>query len=226
MEVGFIAPTSMLEECCITDIQYCLPQLLIEQEDYRKFYTDNTKDGSLTILDTRKLGWKREPEDISIIKTILNLWKPKFKGITILPSFMYDWKKTIKVTREFISEIKVGRVAGCLEGTSVEEVQKCIEGLKSIGIKVFAIPSHIYRFYKGEDLKGLTIFIENHLNIEELEDKEGILVTSLPIRLGLEGRLLSDYLPSPEGLTFGEEPKFEDIIKRNINRTLEFYRRR
>ena len=219
MKVGIIAPISMLNRYCTTEFQYCLPSLLLESEKYRTFYTDSKR--VFTILDTVKLGWRREPEDPDIIEEVLSFLTP---DLTILPSYMYDVAKTVRVSQEFLVRFKPKYVAGCLEGASTSEIKECKELLGNLGIGALTIPSHLYSMYKGNNLKAPTIFIENHLKLEEIESPNGILVTSLPVRLGLQGRLISDYLPSPHNLTFyEEEDNFPDIIERNIKETLIHY---
>ncbi len=50
MRVGIIAPISMLNEYCTTDIQYCLPRLLVENKIYRDFYKKRKKQKLLLSL--------------------------------------------------------------------------------------------------------------------------------------------------------------------------------
>lgn len=222
MKVGIIAPTKMLTKCCsLSNIQYCIPSILLSDPKYFKYYSAKCRDSNLTILDSKKLGWKRAPEDFSLIEEAMDsLGTP----LVILPSKMFDPKASAHLALDFISYANPKVVAGCLEGTTTEEVLLCKEMYETVGISTFAIPSHIYSLYKGEDIEGPNkIYIENHARIEELTGLSGVLVTSLPVRLGLDGRLVSDPLPSPPSLTFKEEEKFPEIVRRNILETLEFY---
>lgn len=222
MKVGIIAPISLLSKYCITPIQYCLPRLLVENKEYREFYLERKVKGNFIILDCKKLGWKRKPEDFKVIGKALTFFHP---DTIVLPSVMYNWEGTIEIVNRFFKEFnKIFTYAICLEGTSYEEVGKCLAELRKISPLV-AIPSHIYKLWKGEEWEGNVIYIENHLNLDELDGLDGCLVTSLPVRLGLEGRLLSDYLPSPPSLTFyEEEDNYPMITKKNVEEALEHYK--
>ena len=224
MKVGIIAPISMLEEYCTTDIQYCLPRLLVENKIYRDFYKKKKKQKNIVILDSKKVGtWKREPEELSIIGKALDIIEPNY---LVLPSWMFNQKRTLKTVEAFLQvrySYRKEHVA-CLEGTNEKEIGALRNLLGEIGIANFALPEHIQTFCKPVDCSNPVIYIENHLRIEELVGLDGILVTSLPVRLGLQGRLLSDYLPGPSSLTFLEEDnKFPGIIERNIDELLEYY---
>ena len=220
MKVGIISPIKTLRKYCTTNIQYALPKLLVDSKEYREFYQEQSERGNYLILDTCKVGWKREPEDFSIIGKALTLVHP---SLIITPSYMYNLKKTLEVVKDFLHSFTPNAVAGCLEGTSQEEILTCVRELNIPKVTTLAIPSHLYRIQSEVNHNGLTIYLENHLNVEELDSLDGILVTSLPVRLGLQGRFLSDYLPSPLSLTFYEEDKFPEVIKRNIDETVRFY---
>jgi hypothetical protein len=218
MKVGIIAPIKFLEKYCITDIQYCLPYLLISSETYRNFYKKRKDLGDTIILDCRKVSWKREPEDFNIIKESLKILEP---NLIIAPSYMFNSKASSEILKNFLTEIPISRkkVVKCLEGATKEEL------LYLPWTEELAIPSHMYRFLPIIKCTPKTIFIENHLNVEELDGMKGILVTSLPIRLGLQGRLLSDYRPSPNSLTFYEEDdKYEKITRKNVEDIIEYYK--
>lgn len=218
MKIGIIAPIKFLEEFCITDIQYYLPTLIVENKKYRDFCVRKLREKNTVIMDMKKIGWKREPEDPSIIDKALNLLIP---SIIILPSYMFNTQKTTGILDSF--KFRNITTYGCLEGTNMKEVQSCIEEFKDLD--GYAIPSHMYGICTSVPQDKPIIYIENHLSIDELKAEKGILVTSLPIRLGLEGRLLSDYRPSPPSLTFYEEEnKYPSITKKNIEEIIGFYK--
>lgn len=219
MEVGIIAPIKLLKECCITNIQYCLPSLLLESKEYLFFYEDKVKQGCTLFLDCKKIGWRREPEILDIVKKSLKLITPNY---VILPSHMFNKNKTIGIQREFLKKLRGHKLVQCLEGTTKEEISDCLTALPEMEI---IIPSHNINTCKDISWSGPITYLDNHLNIEEIKNREGdILITSLPIRLGLQGRLLSDYRPSPPSLTFYEEEnKYPTIIKRNIKEVIRYY---
>ena len=214
MKIGIVAPVKFLERYCITDIQYCLPGLLVGEKTYRDFYIKRKKRGDTVILDCRRTSWRREPEDFDITKESLKIIEP---SMVIAPSYMFSAKATADIYRKFRKVFKLEAI-GCLEGTSEEEIGGFLND------KV-AIPSHMYRYALKKDWGPHTIFIENHLTLGELDGRDGILVTSLPVRLGLQGRLLSDYLPSPPSLTFyEEEDPYPMITAKNVQETIEYYK--
>lgn len=218
MRTGIISPIKFLDKYCITDVQYCLPSLLVNSEPYWKFYKEKKKKGDIIILDCKKVSWRREPEDFRTIKLALGLLKP---DIVIAPSHMFNNKDTLEVYKEFIEEFSsLSHITvGCMEGTSEEFLYSYPKR------KTFAVPSHMYKYIGDVKLGPNTIYIENHLCLNELDGRKGILVTSLPIRLGLQGRLLSDWKPSPNSLTlFEEEDNYPKIIAKNVQDTIEYYK--
>lgn len=215
MKIGLISPIKFLDKYCITDVQYCLPSLLVNSEPYWKFYQGRKKKGDIIILDCKKLGWRREPEDFRTIELALGLLKP---NIIIAPSYMFNRLASLEVYDQFRKEFPgLKNVARCIEGGS-EEDMKIVGG-------TLAVSSHMYKYIGDVKLGPNTIYIENHLCLNELDGRKGILVTSLPIRLGLQGRLLSDWKPSPNSLTlFEEEDNYPKIIAKNVQDTIEYYK--
>lgn len=217
MKVGIIAPIKFLDNYCITSTQYCLPSLLVESKVYRDFYVRSKKRENKLILDCRKVSWKRVPEDFDVIRKALSIVVP---DVIIAPSFMFKTQESSEILKSFMSKFPstATKVVKCLEGSSEEDL------LYFPWTKNLAVPSHMYRYLPVIKSTPYTIYLENHLNVEELEGKEGILVTSLPVRLGLQGRLLTDYRPSPTSLTFfEEEDKYEMVTKKNVEDTVDFY---
>ena len=215
MKVGIIAPINFLHIYCITDIQYVLPRLLVEEPEYRNFYLERKTRGDTIILDCKVPGWKREPEDFNLIRKALELITPE---IIVAPSHMFNAKPSREIHKKFLKEFPFWKkqIVGCTEGTSKSD-------LRYKKGNFIAIPSHMFRFLDKLPLNSL--YIENHLNPEELEGREGILVTSLPVRLGLQGRLLSDYKPAPESLTFYEEEDlYPKIILKNVEEIIEYHK--
>ncbi len=217
MKVGIIAPIKFLDKYCITNIQYCLPHLLCKNKEYREFYTNRQREGNTIILDCRNPTWKREPASPNEVGLSLKLINPT---IIVAPSQMFNSLLSRDLYREFLTKFPSlsYKTVRCLEGTSKEDAKEYFK-------EPIAIPSHMYNYVLGKAWGPQTIFVENHLNLEELDRREGILVTSLPVRLGLRGRLLSNYLPSPPSLTFYEEEnKYPEITGKNVEETIEYYK--
>jgi hypothetical protein len=231
MEVGIIAPTEFLKSYCTTDIQYCLPGLAIENKTYSRWFKAKSTEGKKVILDCRKPGWRREPELASIVFKAIKLVDP---SVLILPSYMFQMKKTLRVAHEFYEALFnneafgfIEQTVGCLEGLDSREIAECLKGLLDIS-DFYAVPSHLQpklRDHYKELTEEELIFIENHLKLEELDGLSGILVTSLPIRLGLLGRPLSSPLPTPPSLTFEEtKDKYPEITMANVKETIRYYK--
>jgi len=173
------------------------------------------------ILDCRKPGWRRKPEDFDLCELAIKQIQP---SLIILPSYMHNAEKTIEVAKYFIGKLSpyIEKLVGCLEGTTTEEVNWCMKGIK--GVFTYAIPSHLYGICKKVNWDKPIIYIDNHLHLEELNGLDGILVTSLPVRLGLVGRMLSEYVPSPPSLTFHEEEdKYPMITMKNVEEAIAYY---
>ena len=167
------------------------------------------------ILDCRVPHWKRAPEEFDIIEKALGLLPP---DIIIAPSHMFNAKLSKETFKKFLGSLprNKSKVIRCIEGTSEKD-------LKFNKDSLHAVPSHMFRFLEKLPLNSL--YIENHLDPKELHDREGILVTSLPVRLGLQGRLLSDSKPAPESLTFYEEEDlYPKITLKNVKDLIEIYK--
>ena len=217
MRLGIIAPINLLKQCCFTTVQYCIPSLIMDNRPYREFYYKRLEMGDTIIMDCRKIGWKREPEDFELVEKAINYIPP---SILIAPSYMYDKRRTERPQKEFIDRFHwlADKIYKCIECTSDKEVE-CTNGEPNV-----ALPAHVYRYIDGIDFGTRTIYIDHHLKLEELDGRDGILVTSLPVRLGLQGRLMSDYRPAPPALTFYEEDNpYSEILDSNIEETLEYY---
>ncbi len=216
MKVGIIAPIKSLEKYCITNIQYCLPTLLLKELSYRDFYSSRKKKGDYIIMDCRTPSWRREPVPLKDVEKALSLVYP---NIIIAPSKTFKKVESFKLYKEFKKAFQAqGPITiRCIEGVSTKDLEDQLTGL------LVAIPSYIYRFLP-ETLNSKTIFLDNHKSLEELDKRNGILVTSLPVRLGMQGRLMSDFLPSPPSLTFyEEEDRYQRITERNIGETIDYY---
>ena len=218
MRVSIIAPTSMLRTYCTTGIQYCLPRLFLEDRAYRHFYLERHKAGDLIILDCTKPEWKRQPASLESVRAVVARLYPQ---LIILPSHMYFWSKTVQVAREYMKELPNVELVACLEGASRLQINQCMRAIKNV--HSYALPSHIYGVCKTVKWDKPIIYIDNHIQLEDLGGIEDILITSLPIRLGLEGRLLSDNRPKPPYLKFNEGDKYPMVVRKNIEEVLRYY---
>ena len=220
LRVGIIAPIKYLSDYCNTRVQYCIPGLLSDPR-YSSFYAQRQRQMDLVILDYRSLELPRAPG---------NYIKPSFSiDIVVSPSYAFKKEKTLEAFKEFYKrEIDSNsELAGCVEGSTLEEASDCVRVLEDHKISYLAVPAHMQLVFKGERPKTdlPVIFLDNRTSPYECKGGlSDILVTSLPVRLGLLGRLNSDYLPTPESLNFfTEENLYPTVIEKNIQDLLEHY---
>jgi mRNA-degrading endonuclease RelE of RelBE toxin-antitoxin system len=219
LEIGIIAPIKLLEECCVTNTQYCIPELLLNSKTYLSFYKKKESKGDKILLDCKKLTWKRIPESLDIILQALKLITPTY---IILPSYMFNKEKTIEVQKEYKKRLKGYKLIYCLEGTNEKETLDYLKLNPKVRI---TIPSHNINTCKNINWGYPVIYLDTHLRIDEIQPNDtNLLLTSLPVRLGLQGRLLSDFKPSPPSLTFYEEENnYPAILNKNIEEVIRYY---
>lgn len=225
MEVGIIAPIKFLERYCITSTQYCLPELLLNSKEYLNYYKRCFNRGHKVILDCKELETLRKPVRHSILKEVLEVFEPSH---IIMPSYAFSLGKTLKIQEEFleleylIPWKKNNRLISCVEGTNETEVLKYLNIYQDIEI---AIPSHMYIVTKKMFKPPRGLFLDNRNDPYEISPGPGTLVTSMPIRLGFEGRLNSLGPTTSSTLNFHlEEDRFSSVIDKNISDLINYYR--
>jgi hypothetical protein len=222
MNVGIVAPIKMLNKYCKGGIQYCIPMWLLENDDYFDFYGRKSLDGnSLVIMDTKHKDSRRQPEDEDVIIDAGEALKP---DMVITPSVAFNKDKTIAEFLKFrnsdwgSSFMKEGLI-GCLEGATLEEVISCAEEMR-LHVGYYGVASHLLSFI-GEGLKIAKpiVYIDNRTSPWEISLQKGdIIISSLPVRLGLCGRLNSNHLPSPPPLDLLEDKdNYPTITTQNVD---------
>ena len=226
MDIGIIAPIKFLNKYCITRIQYCLPELLLDSPGYFDFYTSCLVGEEKVILDCRTMDPLRKPISSNILKEVLEKFKPT---LIIMPSNAYSLNKTLTTQEEFLNLDYLNlwrhsrKLIACLEGTNELEVIKYQESWK--GYKL-AIPSHMYIVTRKMFQAPRGYFIENRNDPYEVPNGSGVLLTSMPIRLGFEGRLNSLGPTTSSTLNFHlEEERFESVIEKNIEDLINHYKK-
>lgn len=226
MDIGIIAPIKFLNRYCITRIQYCLPELLLDFKEYLDFYTSCLIGGEKVILDCKTLHPLRKPINIEILKEVLTKIDPT---LIIMPSNAFSLTKTLKLQEEFLElEFlkpwkKSNRLIPCIEGTNETEVLKYLDIWQDSEL---AIPSHMYIVTKKMSRPPRGLFIENRNDIYEIPNGPGTLLTSMPIRLGFEGRLNSLGPTTSSTLNFNlEEDRFSLVIEKNIEDLINHYKK-
>lgn len=225
MDIGIIAPIKFLTKYCTTGIQYCLPELLLESKEYLDFYTEAFHKGDKVILDVRNNDSLRKPLKEKILKDVLEIFEPT---LIVMPSNAYSLSKTLVTQEDFIKLDLIkpwltnNRLIACLEATNEVEVLKYQDIWK--GSKL-AIPSHMYIVTKKMLKAPRGLFIENRNDPYEIPQGPGALLTSMPVRLGLEGRLNSLGPTTSSTLNFYlEEERFNSVIDKNIEDLISYYK--
>lgn len=226
MDIGIIAPIKFLNRYCITRIQYCLPELLLDSKEYFDFYSSCLVGEERVILDCRTMDPIKKPISQSILKEVLERFKPT---LIIMPSNAYSLSKTLVTQEDFLNIDYIGywkgarKLIACLEGTNELEVLRYQDAWT--GYKL-AIPSHMYIVTRKMLKAPRGYFIENRNDPYEITNGKGILLTSMPIRLGLEGRLNSLGPTTSSTLNFYlQEERFETVIEKNIEDLINHYKK-
>lgn len=230
MQVGFISPISVLDKyCSLTRVQYCLPELFLSSNSYRHYYLSRRQQGDIVVVDSRRIGWRRVPSPIDeTLKTVEEL-APQY---VVMPSYMYDVVRTERAQQEFQEALSKyeERLVYSLEGVTRQSVLQFFRKVRKRGVApMIAIPSHISRVLRFTPIQAPLItffYLDNWEDPFETPIREGrqdFLFTSLPIRLGISGRLLTDNKPTPPSLTFQEEDRYPDITIKNVKEVLEYY---
>jgi hypothetical protein len=220
MKVAIVAPVNLLSKYCNTGIQLCYASLVLSNNEYSKFYKDRSaKD---TIIMDSSPNVPRRPIPFTFIIEATHRVKPHF---LVLPNFEYSAKKTLELSARFIKTYgNIGcKYIGMLQGHDFTSIMECYHGLKDI-CSAIGLPSSCEPIRNRNLLireLGITkpvIFFDVYDNpIDELPTRNNIMCicTSLPVRLGFEGRDLGDFKGVAGELDFdssGDSP----LIGKNI----------
>jgi len=222
MNVGIIAPIAMLDKYCKGSIQYCIPAWLLDNDKYFDFYARKVLDSNnIVIMDTRTKDGKRQPEDEDITVAAGESLRA---DMVITPSVAFHKERTIAEFFKFrnsdwgSSFMKDGLI-GCVEGATLEEVVSCASILKD-HVSYYAVASHLLSFIRENLVSDKpVVYIDNRTSPWEINMKRGdIMISSLPVRLGLSGRLNNNYMPSPGPLNMlDSRDDYPTITMQNVD---------
>lgn len=232
MEIGIIAPTNLIKKYCLTNIQYVYPSLFKTDEDYAVFHLQKRweeYDNTITIVDCSRPGWKRVPESLLNCLPAIRELQPHY---IITPSYTYDIKKTLEIEEAFkesiLSASEDSVLVPCLEGIKLEDIIECYNLRKNF---IVAIPQTTASYGKADlaraSLRGVKkyIYLDHYTKLTDIEPRHNdFVISSLPLRQGLQGRLLTD--PNPPPLTLDlrpQEDKYPDIVKYNLREMVNYY---
>ena len=176
------SPNSVFEEVQkVTDGDYLLTHLYLENENYRNHFQKAAKKNREIIIDNSIFEGKglTNQEFVNIVREIDPTW-------FIVPDVLEDVEATLsnykKFTDEF-PELKKGRI-GVVQGKNYQEIVRCYEEIHRIGADMIAISfdySYYEELYPSKDklvswCEGRKILIDRLL-----EDK--VIDVTIPIHL-------------------------------------------
>lgn len=230
MKVAIVAPVKYLSEyCLLTDFQMCYADIYKKSSTYKKFYLDRKEKGDIVILDyTAKLP-KKVPSEREYLCVLSDL-KPDY---VVLPDIDFSVEKTITLAKKYLDKIDSSiQLIANLQGQNADLVYKCYNSVRDYA-NVIGLPCSLEKIMERDILikdfgitKERCIFLEVYKNprleVSSLPNILGI-VTSYPVRLGLDLRSLSEYYPTPPSLDFlSEKNPMPELVLENVYNFLEY----
>jgi len=211
MKLGLICPLNLLEYEDSFKVHYFLPYLALKYSIYKHKLLQWKARGDILIMDgSRSSG---VPEDLEVLLEGIEKVKPTH---VILPSIKFQFKHTVEILPKYdiIMNIGIDSIMP-LEGVELVDLLNCMSQTKEY--KIHSIRSYLYPIIKNEFSNQEILYIETRNTLRELEDRKGMLVSSMPIRLSIEGLPLSSNKTNPKQINLiEEENKYPDLLEKNI----------
>jgi hypothetical protein len=205
MQIGIISPTTLLSKYSSSShIQYCYGEIAVNNSLYLEYYS------RITSLNQKKLvllDWSPtlprsskgySYKDYHTVRLVVN------PTHIVLPCVEFNKSKTLEWVESWIAsdEKYYGRGSGfqylgIVQGSSQEEIESCARILGSFDkINLLGVPSSLELVCPRESLhiqkkKSLLLEIYGVLRNEVIDKSYRGIVSSLPIRLGIENKSLS-----------------------------------
>ncbi len=231
----------------LTDFNFLLTHLILENEEYRDYYTDSNRLNRLpfTVLDNsvNELG---QPCTLQQIDEAAGITNP---DVIIPPDFLGDGIKTLDTLLEGIGLWGKDKIWPVVQGRDREEVSKCAEILITMGFKTICVPYDITlnRTYSLRDLsyarssivKDLSVLdpkIKIHLlgfnTFEEIDGYKFMYETVTSIDTGSpytnarhSKRMSVDELV-PKGVYIDYSDSYDELIAKGTLLNLAYIRKR
>jgi hypothetical protein len=232
-----IVPTLLLDKYCRKGTQLCYASVAQKDEQYLDFYSSLSREGIPVLLD-HSPKVPHAPVCPDLLVEMVGRIGP---SMVVLPNMDLSPERTIALSEAFVSDHTelVGEVefVGMLQGYDVKGIGGCYArlagicdyvGLPASAEKVMARHALIQELH----ITGKVIYFEvyNDPTAEIPWDGNTIgIVTSWPVRMGLDLRPLDQYRPTPKPLDFGvkrlseEQAKFIDWNVKEYARRVEAF---
>jgi hypothetical protein len=186
-----------------------------------------SKSGKTVILEWSPVLPRGTDKSFNCItfRTLAEDLKP---SLIVLPSKDYDFKTTESFLIKFglslcWSNFDQKKYLGLLQGTTIAEIQECYSFYKGMGIETLGLASPLELTCPRKTLVSILepsediYFIEAYSDpLQELEDTDiKGFCSSYPVRLGLVGRTLMDWGPTPPKLDF-YSTEDTDLVSENL----------
>jgi hypothetical protein len=214
MDIGIICPPSKIRHYSKSRFHYALPTYLINNKVYLRFMLEKLGEGENVFIDLIKPGKERVPESIEVIEKVLDLiWPTDF----IMPSYSYKHEETMSLCEKLKTDYRI-------EGYIVPELMNKEKIEEMFRHKKVCIPRHLSPVVQDIDLR-FPIYIEHKSPYALAKKERGIFFTSMPIALGIEGRLLKYYRPCPSTCNWDIPiPELQEkMIMTNIFDLIDYY---
>ena len=229
MYIGIVSPIALLNKYSKPHkLQYCYCDLAQSSLTYLDFYLKMSKAGRTIFLDLSPvMPRSSRGYDPSLVVSYAKVINPSY---IVLPCFEYSHDKTVVMAQRAVNFFKAflpeeTQYMGLPQGTTKEEVIKCIKDLQSIpgvssigmsaSLELVAPRSHLLD--SAKDPYYLDVY--NSVDGEIPPSKVKGWITSFPIRLGIEGkRILDKCSQVPLDFSFAKD---SNIIRSNVEDFLD-----
>ncbi len=238
MRVAIQAPIPLLEDyCTITNYQVCKPDLILESKLYRDFYIHRKEQRDYVVLDCSGSEPRKSVSGKVLLEAVMAL-KP---NLVVAPDYDVSFVKTVELTLSFIRthgkdirDLGVG-ILGMVQGATLEQCLSCYKDIcrlvdavglpRSIEVQV-GRASFLKRLRTHKPIHIFGIHGDPERELEDLLDLDRRYLfgvsTSLPVRLGLQCRLLDEYTPEPPQLDYlSNHNPYPEFTRDNIKDFLD-----
>ena len=230
MKLGMISPVPLLKKYSSRfPLQYIYCTVALDKQNYKNYYKNQSLlDRTLLVEWSPNLPRGSDKSfDPRAYRRIVNELHP---SLVVIPSKDYDYLTTIESAIKFCAsstwkDYPIGNYIGLIQGTNEKEILECYSCYRQLGISNIGLASPLELVILRRDLikvlnpiSGIGIyFIETYADILSEIPTQPVrgFCTSFPIRLGLEGRTISDWGPTPPPLDFNKEED-STLIEDNV----------
>lgn len=205
IQVSVIAPLNYLEFSANNDYHLVLPHLWLFSEKYREFIRKEKKTKKkMLILDNGTYEFS-EPMSSSLL---LRLAEQMSADVVVAPDYIYDAKRTIRLTERFLREAAKSRVKvmAVVQGKNLDEWLSCFERLSRLDVYMIGITNSKLASYNVYDS-----WVREHLHELDIRFRtsEAVITRILLVKTLVEEELVRESrkcyllgLPNPIELMY------------------------